>query len=54
MPAPPSTTIRFQITYPGDPTLVVVKERSLGSVREAMDRLPPGTRRVWILLLHEG
>jgi hypothetical protein len=53
-PAPPSTTIRFQITYPGDPTLVVVKERSLGSVREAMDRLPPGTRRVWILLLHEG
>jgi hypothetical protein len=53
-PAPPTTTIRFQITYPGDPTLVVARQRSLASVQEAMDRLPPGTRRVWILLLHEG
>ena len=53
-PAPPSTTIRFQITYPSDPTLVVAKERNLGSVRAVMDRLPPGTRRVWILLVHEG
>jgi hypothetical protein len=53
-PAPASSTVRFQVAYPGNPALLVASGRSFGSVREALDRLPPGTRRAWILLLHEA
>ena len=52
-PGPPSVAVRFQVAYPGDPSLVLAEERTQESVRAAMDRLPPGTRRAWILLLHE-
>jgi hypothetical protein len=52
-PGPRWSTLVFQIVYPGDPNLLVAKERTPEAVREVMERLPSGTRRVWILLLHE-
>jgi hypothetical protein len=52
-PGPLSKAVRFQVAYPGDPSLVIAEERTQESVRAAMERLPAGTRRAWILLLHE-
>ena len=52
-PAMTLRTITFRITYPGDGQLVVVKARSGPAVEHALDRLPKGTRRVWVVLSHD-
>jgi hypothetical protein len=53
LPASEIRTVRFQVAYPGDRDLVVTTERTPAFVRDAMSRLPPGTRRAWIVLSHE-
>jgi hypothetical protein len=49
----PSSTSTFRVAYPDEPDVVVAENRSPRAAREAIDRLPPGTRRAWIILLHE-
>jgi len=53
VPAAEGRTIRFEVIYPHDRGLLVAKGRTPALIKEAMDQVPPGTRRVWVLVNHE-
>jgi hypothetical protein len=53
LPASGSRTVRFEVAYPGYQDLVVAKGRTPAFVKDAMNRLPRGTQRAWIVLSHE-
>jgi hypothetical protein len=53
LPASAIRTVRFRVAYPGYRDLIVATERDPASVKDALRRLPPGTRRAWIVLSHE-
>jgi hypothetical protein len=53
VPASGARTIRFEVAFPDDRRLVVAKGRTPKFVKQALDRVPAGTRRAWVLLSHE-
>jgi hypothetical protein len=53
VPASGPRSIRFEVVYPGDRRLLVAKDRTPRSIREAIDAVPVGTRRVWVVHSHE-
>jgi len=53
VPASEASTIRFEVAYPDDPRMVVAKGRAPTFIKEAMDQVRAGTRRVWLVPSHE-
>jgi hypothetical protein len=51
VPAPPSSTVRFEPLYP--PTVAIVARGSdAAAIQQALDQRAPGTRRVWVVAEH--
>jgi len=51
VPTRAPTAVRFQVTYPPG-GVIVARWSDAASVDEALGRVPPGTRRVWLVVDH--
>ena len=51
VPTRAPTAVRFQVAYPPD-GVIVARWSDTAAIDEALGQVPPGTRRVWLVVDH--